>query len=534
MKRCDKLCPKPDAEITLPMKIPLAISEQQRLDAIDGYDILDSKSEIGFDDVVLLARQLCSTPIALISLVASTRQWFKAAAGLERYETPIEQSVCAHALQQTSTMVIPDLTLDPRTQNNMLVTQPPHIRFYAGAVLVSSSGVPIGTVCVIDIMPRPQGLTPDQIAGLEALARQVMVLMELRRALVAGESTNVEQRSANFEMAARNMETERLSGLLRLNETRLRLAQEAGQIGSFEVDMANDEMTVTEQFCHIFGLPPTPTIHATAVEQLVFPSDAHIMSNMTTRRDGDISMFAEYRIRRADTGQTIWISRRAQFLHDADGKAVRMIGTVHDVTGRKEIEQRQTLLNHELSHRLKNTLALVQAIASQTLRGIADKDAVRAFELRVDALSRAHDVLLQQSWAAANMHDIMTGVLGMHGNLDRIDLEGPTVNVGSKAALSLSLLFHELATNAIKYGALSVPGGRVAITWRKQDQRLILTWDEKGGPPALPPTRIGLGSRLVNMGLVGTGGVNKSYAASGFRVEFKADLSAVEDVSLPM
>ena len=508
--------------------------EQQRVDALDGYTILDSATEREFDDVVLLARQVCATPIALVSLVALKRQWFKAVAGLNISETPIAQSVCAHALRQSDTMVIPDLTLDPRTRDNTLVTQAPFIRFYAGAVLTSNAGVPIGTVCVIDTEPRPQGLTLDQIVGLEALARQVMTLMEARRAVVVSEDTVAEQRSANFEMATRNMETERLSEMLRLNETRLRLAQEAGQIGSFEVDMASDEMSVTDQFCHIFGLPPTRTIPATAVEQLVFPSDTHVMSNMAKRRDGDLSMFAEYRIRRADTGETVWISRRAQFLHDADGNPVRMLGTVHDVTQRKEIEERQTLLNHELSHRLKNTLALVQAIASQTLRGIADKDAVRAFELRVDALSRAHDVLLQQSWASAGIREIMSGVLGMHGNLDRIDLDGPEVTVGSKAALSLSLLFHELGTNAIKYGALSVPLGRVAITWHKQEKSLILVWTETGGPPALPPQRIGLGSRLINMGLVGTGGATKSYDVTGFQVEFKAALAAIQDISLPL
>ena len=512
------------------MTIPPAGSEQQRLDALDHYDILDTKAEIGFDDVVLLARQICNTPIALVSLVAATRQWFKAVSGLPITETPISQSVCAHALQQSGTMVIPDLTLDPRTRNNTLVTRDPYLRFYAGAILTSAGGVPIGTVCVIDTVPRPQGLTANQITALEALARQVMSLMEMRLALIDREATVAEQRDTNVQIVARTMETERLSELLRINETRLRLAQEAGKIGSFEVNLATDEMTVTEQFCRIYGLPPVPTIPAPQVQQLIHPDDAAIISTKATRATGEIPLFAEYRIRKADTGQIVWISRRAQFMVDANNTPVGLLGTVHDITDRKEIEDRQAMLTVELGHRLKNTLALVQAIAAQTLRGASDKDAVRAFELRVGALSRAHDVLLQQSWAAASLREIMVGVLDLHGNLERFDLDGPDINVGSKAALSLSLLLHELATNAIKYGALSVPDGRVAVTWRRQDTTLILLWAESGGPPVTLPEQTGLGSRLINMGMVGTGGVIKSYDQVGFRVEFQASLAAIENI----
>ena len=511
------------------MTIPPADGDQRRLDALDSYDILDSAIEQDFEDIVLLARQVCDTPIALVSLVAANRQWFKAVEGLDISETPISQSVCAHALQQPGTMVIPDLTRDPRTSDNTLVTEAPFIRFYAGAILTSASGVPIGTVCVIDTKPRPHGLTPDQIAGLEALARQVMVLMNMRRALILGESTVSEQRAANFQSTARALESERLTELLKLNEARLRMAQEAGKIGSFEIDMLTDEMTVTDQFCRIYGLSPRRNIAAVEIERLVHPDDAAVISNREQRKEGTTPLFAEYRIRKADTGQTIWISRRAQFMYDLDDKPIRMLGTVHDVTERKEIEDRQALLNQELGHRLKNTLALVQAIAAQTLRGASDKDAVRAFEQRVNALSRAHDVLLQQSWTGANMREIMIGVLGLHGDIGRFRLDGPEINLGSKAALSLSLLLHELATNAIKYGALSVPDGHIDVTWRRDDLALTLLWSERGGPSATAPLAVGLGTRLINMGLVGTGGATKRYGASGFEVEFRTPLAAVEE-----
>lgn len=157
--------------------------EAARLSAFDQYGILDTPPEQGFDDVVFLASQLCRTPIALVTLLAADRQWFKARLGFEPCETPLAQSVCVHALRQTGLLVIPDLTQDPRTRDNPLVAGEPYMRFYAGARLETSDGVGLGTVCVTDTQPRPGGLTPAQGQGLEALARQVMVQLEMRRAL---------------------------------------------------------------------------------------------------------------------------------------------------------------------------------------------------------------------------------------------------------------------------------------------------------------------------------------------------------------
>jgi len=149
------------------------VFDAQRLALLESFNILDTGPEIGFDDVVMLARQICDTPIALVSLVAANRQWFKAVSGLDVCETPIDQSVCAHALQRAQTINIPDLTKDERTRNNTLVTGAPHIRFYAGAPLVTASGLAIGTVCVIDTVPRPGGLRPEQLAALEALLQSL-------------------------------------------------------------------------------------------------------------------------------------------------------------------------------------------------------------------------------------------------------------------------------------------------------------------------------------------------------------------------
>jgi signal transduction histidine kinase len=157
-------------------------NETERLKALRSYGILDTAVEPAFDDITRLASYICQTPISVVSLVDETRQWFKSEVGLGVRETPIAQSVCAHALLEHSFLEVPDTTLDPRFVNNPLVTGNPHMRFYAGALLRTPDGLPLGTVCVLDDKPRV--LTAEQREMLAALARQVMAQMEFRRALL--------------------------------------------------------------------------------------------------------------------------------------------------------------------------------------------------------------------------------------------------------------------------------------------------------------------------------------------------------------
>ncbi|WP_407942660.1 PAS domain S-box protein [Methylobacterium ajmalii] len=162
---------------------PDLVAEDARLTALAAFDILDTPPERGFDDIVNLARRLCAAPVALVSLVDRDRQWFKARAGLPPCETDLARSVCKFVLAEPGVLQIADLTCDPRTRENPLVTGEPHLRFYAGAPLRTAEGQVLGSLCVIDHVPRPGGLDPEQIEDLEALARQVMDQLVLRRSL---------------------------------------------------------------------------------------------------------------------------------------------------------------------------------------------------------------------------------------------------------------------------------------------------------------------------------------------------------------
>ena len=161
---------------------PFSDSEK-RVAALRQYEIMDTRAETAFDDITRLASFICATPIALVTLLDTTRQWFKSKVGVEVSSTPIEVAFCAHAVSQEEILIVPDTMLDERFASNPLVTADPKIRFYAGAQLVTPEGVALGTLCAIDRVPR--GLWPEQIEALQALARQVMQMLELRKTVIA-------------------------------------------------------------------------------------------------------------------------------------------------------------------------------------------------------------------------------------------------------------------------------------------------------------------------------------------------------------
>ncbi|TXM90573.1 GAF domain-containing protein [Methylobacterium sp. WL116] len=823
-----------------PVRHPPVVLDEARLDALAGYAILDTPAERGFDDIVQLACQLCHVPVSLVSLVAGDRQWFMARVGFPSCETDLNSSVCAHALgQPDEILVIPDLTVDPRTRLNPLVNGEPFIRFYAGAPLVTTEGHALGSLCVIDKATRPGGLTPAQADGLKALARQIVSQMELRRAVATRDTARAEeQRAYAIREALRETQMriaalgDDLDGILEavvagamravptagggviellddatleyravhgslaphlglrvsvgvsagghcartkspyliadadddphvdrghaatlalgsailapilrgdtvlgvlkliaarpraftrgdldiiglftsaatsgLTEAKARADARAKDVywrGLFDrlsegflvgevVRGADGRVTdwrhveVNPAWGTLLGIDPA-TVAGRSVREVIPDIEEEWVAEFAevvatgrpaefTRRIGTLRRWYEGRAFKLDddrfgviflevtqrveadtrraallavgdrlrdltttaemaraaaeiVGRTLGATRAGFGRIEGDVEAIEVepdwtapgidsiagrhafddygnirthlrkgdalviddvatdprtrdnpgpmraidIGSlvnmpvrergrtvaafiVHDVqarvwtpeelaflrnvadrlevgVARVRAEELQAVLNKELAHRLKNTLAVVQSIATQTLRGVTEREPVEAFERRVLALSRAHDVLMQKSWAAARMRAVMESVLGMQADLDRFAFDGPDMDISPEAALSLTLLLHEMATNALKYGALSANAGMVRIAWRTEDgmsPSLVLDWTETGGPAAAAPTgRVGFGSKLIRMGLVGTRKADLRYGLSGLRAEFRAPLTDIQ------
>ena len=173
-------------------------NEAERLAALREYQVLDTEAEAAYDDLTVLAAQICDVPVAMVSLVDEDRQWFKSKLGLNRRQTPRDVAFCAHAISQPEPLIVRDALKDERFANNALVKRAPRIRFYAGFPLATSEGHALGTLCAIDRKPRV--LSTRQTRAMESLARQVMVLLELRRV------------SAHLAKALKEIKT--LSGLL--------------------------------------------------------------------------------------------------------------------------------------------------------------------------------------------------------------------------------------------------------------------------------------------------------------------------------
>jgi PAS domain S-box-containing protein len=235
---------------------------------------------------------------------------------------------------------------------------------------------------------------------------------------------------------------------------------------------------------------------------------------------------------RAETPSVViegrWLAYRLFPLGDGMGVVFR------DITDRKKVEEQRDLLVRELHHRVNNTLATVQAIATQTFRNsVADASARQTFDARLLTLSKVHTALTHENWDNVSLHELITSTLEPHRPHDRetFTLSGPDMRVQPKSAVALAMALHELCTNAIKYGALSVDSGQVSIAWEATSGRFILHWQEHGGPPVAAPARKGFGTVMIERALAAQldGEVAIDYAPAGVVCTIEAPLDAVRD-----
>ena len=454
-------------------------SERDRMSVVAsfGMDALQDDPEL--DRLARFVSQLCETEIALVSIVEEERQRFLVHEGLDAEETPRSWSFCAHAMTANEATIITDARAHPTFRDNPLVTGPPHIRFYAGAPLISPEGAPLGTLCAISSKPRPQGLTALQIEGLEVLADAVKRRLSAHRT-----------RSEATAAARRNEERQKLI-LDRIPDI------------AWTCDASGEVTYFNQRWYEMTGWRGEELSNDLVFSRAFHPEDTDQMQAEWRHSVETGEPFeSEVRVRRAD-GSYRWMLSRGVPLHDEDGSIAEWFGTLTDIDDSHRISEERELLAGELAHRIKNIFSVISGLVVLHAQGDASRKAFAdLLSEHIRALARAQDFALQIGESREeNLHDLLEVLLAPYGRTgeDAVEIAGDNLHTGVRAATPLALVFHEMATNSAKYGALGSAGGKVAIDIACDDETVAITWRESGGPPVEPPERTGFGSRLMRM-----------------------------------
>jgi PAS domain S-box-containing protein len=320
---------------------------------------------------------------------------------------------------------------------------------------------------------------------------------------------------------------------LRQTRARLELALRAGQLGYWDFDLGTGVLEASDICKQIFGRDPSEPFTYADLEQAVHPADREYRAAAVAQaaRSGD-DLNVEYRIIRPD-GSQAWVLIQARAVRSETGAIEGLAGISLDISAHKREEDQRQLLGLELNHRIKNQLAVVQSIVNQALRGNHPLElARRLISERLSTLAEAHDLVLGGEGQRASVSAIVAAATRLL-DAERLEIAGPDLNVGPRAALSLALIVHELSTNAIKYGALSDRSGRVRISWEMSVvdgvECIVLDFVESGGPLVHQPTTTGFGSRLLRAGIGGlVSQTTLDYAPAGLRYRLVVDVKSAQ------
>ena len=475
-----------DKGADLPEDVRRVVDDPARLHALAALDVIDSHADADFERLSRTAALVFNAEIALITLIDKERQWFRACFGVDGIsEARTETSFCAHAIAlpgDEDTLVVLDATRDDRFKDNPQVTGWPGIRFYAGAAIIVG-GQKVGSLCVMGTQPRT-ALEPGQSEQLVDLAGLASTLFSLK------DEARVRARTA--------------AALVR-EEWRHALTLEAGKVGSWVWDVRSGEVACNDTFRRMYGLSESDTVHVDDVLAATHPADrANVESSIDASFREGIDYSAEARV--AETGR--WLTMRGRvYQRDAEGKPLVVMGVSIDISESKQRADQTRLLLRELNHRVKNTLAMIQSVARQTIRQNPDpRDFIEAFSGRLRTISDAHVLLADRDWSGVQLYEVIASQLGprFRTDPDRAEVRGEDVMLPADHALGLGLILHELTTNAHRHGAWSGDEGEVSINWEirhKPVRGLSLTWRESGGPAVSAPDEYGLGARLIERSL---------------------------------
>jgi PAS domain S-box-containing protein len=351
----------------------------------------------------------------------------------------------------------------------------------------------------------------------EVLRAKVKVFVELFR-----KTRQLEQLNKGLEARVAERTAELAASTLQLRQSeRLRsLALAAGQMGSWEWNVARGTTVWDQGQCEIFGVPSTfvPTLES--VQPLINPQDFELLVRAFRKATKESNTFqTEFRVLRSN-GEVRWCTGTAAASFNDSGRLIWLSGVTADITERKRAEERQILLAEEVDHRARNVVAVVQSIMRLT-RADSIEEYIAALDGRIGALSNAHRLLAGSRWEGADLNRLVEEEFAPYraaGN-ERVSAQGPIVLLPPATAQTIALALHELATNAGKYGALSSGAGRVKLTWRTKPGQVELVWAEHDGPKITSPSRQGYGSRAIVAGIERQlgGMVNFDWQESGLR-----------------
>jgi len=495
------------------------VDEAVRAAAMVAYDLESLRNSAALKRITDFAAALCGTPVALVTLVEQTRQTFISRTGVDVGETPRETSFCAHAMLEDHIMVVPDATHDPRFTDNPLVTGDMHIRFYAGAPLVSDDGIPLGSLCVIDTEPR-EGLTPLQMQGLSTLADNVMARLRDSRDAAAWRAA---------EHDARRLLTDSEGRFRTLADTMPQMVWSTLPDGYHDYYNAR---------WYEFTGTPEGTTDGEGWNDVFHPDDQErawtVWRHSLTSGD---PYQIEYRLRHFD-GTYRWVLGRALPIRDEVGRITRWFGTCTDIHEQKLALHEREVISQELSHRIKNIFSVISGLISFAARGRPEFASTAAdLRLRITALGRAHDFVRphspnsRPSMQQDSLHGLVAELFEPYRRIDRqpVIITGDEIAIDDRSATPLALLFHELATNATKYGALSTEAGEVHLTVTRDTSHAVMRWTERHGPLVHAPTGMaGFGSQLIELSAVRQlgGSVERDWRPEGLIMTIRVPLAA--------
>jgi len=477
---------------------------------VASYDVSGIREGGTLDDITGFAAALCETPVALVTLIRDDMQEFLGRTGTDLPGTPRAISFCEHALDATDVVEFTDLPGDPRFADNPLVTGGPQLRFYAGAPMRGDDGQTLGTLCVLDTVARG-GLTPLQRQGMAVLAQAALARLDIRRAVQRAQVQGSDARRALTD-----------------SEQRFRtLADTMPQmVWSTLADGFHDYYNAR---WYEFTGAPAGTTDGEGWNDVFHPDDqARAWTVWRHSLHTGEPYQIEYRLRHFD-GVYRWVLGRALPIRDDTGAITRWFGTCTDIHEQKLAMEEREVISQELSHRIKNIFAVIAGLVAFSARARPEfREVAEDLRNRITALGRAHDFVRPHSAASRpearqdSLHGLLAELFAAYGEdgTDRIAIDGDDVLIDDRSATPLALLFHELATNATKYGALANPDGQVAVTVSRNGDATAIGWVERGGPAVERPTRAGFGSQLIEMSAVRQlgGMVTRDWRTGGLAV----------------